>query len=131
MNAAPTEAKLAAAVTSFSAALSAYGAAPGDKGIITLEHDLYQVTVDFAKRILPIATQAKLKVQSIDQCLGDKSPYQNSPPPSNNSTGPGGNPGNGTGNGTGSSGKNAASSVGTKVVMTVSLAVIAAALSAF
>ncbi|KAG0292793.1 chitin deacetylase [Linnemannia gamsii] len=130
LNASPTEAKLAAAVTSFSTALTAYGAAPGDKGIITLEHDLYQVTVDFAKRIIPVATQAKLKIQSIDQCLGDKSPYQNSPPPANNSTG--GNAGNSTSGGnTGNGGKNAASSVGVKVVMTVSLAVIAAALSAF
>lgn len=133
MNASPTEAKLAAAVTAFSASLNAYGAAPGDKGIITLEHDLYQVTVDFAKRIIPVATQAKLKIQSIDQCLGDKSPYQNSPPPANNGTGNGAGAGAGTGNGngTGTGGKNAASTVGAKVVMTVSLAVIAAALSAF
>src|SRR5690348_16083165 len=64
LNAAPTEANLATAVTAFSASLTTYGANPGAKGIITLEHDLYQVTVDFAKRILPVATSAKLKIQS-------------------------------------------------------------------
>ncbi|KAF9294375.1 chitin deacetylase [Linnemannia elongata] len=128
LNAAPTEANLATAVTAFSASLTTYGANPGAKGIITLEHDLYQVTVDFAKRILPVATSAKLKIQSIDDCLGDKLPYQNSKAPANNGT----TGGNGTGTGKPGDGKgNAASSVGSKVVMTVSLAVIAAALSAF
>ncbi|KAH7060355.1 glycoside hydrolase/deacetylase [Linnemannia elongata] len=128
LNAAPTEANLATAVTAFSASLTTYGANPGAKGIITLEHDLTQVTVDFAKRILPVATSAKLKIQSIDDCLGDKLPYQNSKAPANNGT----TGGNGTGTGKPGDGKgNAASSVGAKVVMTVSLAVIAAALSAF
>ncbi|KAF9146240.1 chitin deacetylase, partial [Linnemannia schmuckeri] len=128
LNANPTEANLATAVTAFSSALTSYGSAPGNKGIITLEHDLYQVTVDFAKRILPVATSAKLKIQSIDECLGDKLPYQNSKPPANNGT----TGGNGTGTGKPADNKNnAASSVGAKVVMTVSLAVIAAAISAF
>lgn len=130
MNAAPTEANLAAAVTAFSTSLTAYGANPGAKGIITLEHDLYQVTVDFAKRIIPVATAAKLKIQAIDDCLGDKLPYQNSKAPANNGTA-GGSGGNGTGTGKPGDKGNAASSVGAKIVMTVSLAVIAAALSAF
>ncbi|KAF9119844.1 chitin deacetylase [Mortierella sp. 14UC] len=124
LNAGFTEAKLAAAVTTFSTALTAYGANPGDKGIITLEHDLYPVTVEFAKRILPIATQAKLKVQSIAECLNDASPYQNSPAANATKPGTGGNGGSAGGNKLSGAG-----SVSAKVVLTVSLAVIAAAFS--
>ncbi|KAF9920350.1 chitin deacetylase [Linnemannia zychae] len=122
LNAGFTEAKLAAAVTAFTASLNAYGANPGDKGIITLEHDLYPVTVEFAKRILPVAGQAKLKIQSIAECLNDPLPYQNAKPPANNSTN-GGNKGPETGN----KGTSAASSVGAQAFMTVAVAAIAAA----
>jgi len=125
-----TEAKLAAAVTAFSAKLTAYGANPGPKGIITLEHDLYPVTVEFAKRILPVAIQAKLKIQSIAECLNDPAPYQNAKPPTGSgNTTIGGN--NGTNGGNAAKPGNNAGSVNAKVLMTVAVAVIAAGLSAF
>ncbi|KAG0381188.1 chitin deacetylase [Mortierella sp. AD032] len=125
------EPKLAAAVTTFSTSLTAYGANPGDKGIITLEHDLYPVTVEFAKRILPIATQSKLKIQTIAECM-NAAPYQNSSPATNGTNGgTGGSGGNGGNTGAKPNvGKpNGAGSVSAKVLMTVSMAVIAAALS--
>ncbi|KAG0319734.1 chitin deacetylase [Dissophora globulifera] len=77
LNAGFTEATLSAAVTTMSNTLKTYGANPGAKGIITLEHDLYPVTIEFAKRLIPVAVEAKLKVQSIAECLNDASPYQN------------------------------------------------------
>ncbi|KAF9907781.1 chitin deacetylase [Lobosporangium transversale] len=58
--------------------LMTYGANPGAKGIITLEHDLYPVTIKFAQAIVPVGAQAKLKVTSVADCLGDANPYQNS-----------------------------------------------------
>ncbi|KAF9085661.1 chitin deacetylase [Mortierella sp. GBA35] len=123
LNAAP--ANLDAAVATFTASLNKYAAAPGAKGIITLEHDLYPVTVEMAKRLIPVGVQAKLKIQSIAECLNDAAPYQNAKPPATNNT-------NGTtggnkpaGNGKGSN----AGSVSAKVLMTVAVAVIAAGLS--
>ncbi|KAF9345407.1 chitin deacetylase [Mortierella sp. AD094] len=79
LNAGFTEATLSAAVTIMSNTLITYGANPGTKGIITLEHDLYPVTIEFAKRLVPVATQAKLKIMTVAGCLNDPKPYQNSP----------------------------------------------------
>ncbi|KAF9438418.1 chitin deacetylase [Entomortierella beljakovae] len=89
LNAGFTEATLSAAVTKMATQLTTYGAAPGAKGIITLEHDLYPVTVEFAKRILPVAATAKLNIKTVAQCLNDPNPYQNEAAPGANTTVPG------------------------------------------
>ncbi|KAI1316544.1 chitin deacetylase [Mortierella claussenii] len=87
LNAGFTEATLSAAVTTMKNTLTNYGAKPGTKGVITLEHDLYPVTVEFAKRLIPVGAQAKLKVMSIAECLNDAHPYQNDAlPPNGNIT---------------------------------------------
>ncbi|KAG0198574.1 chitin deacetylase [Mortierella sp. GBA30] len=96
LNATPQDmVKLEAAVTKLSTTLKTYGANPGAKGIITLEHDLYPITVEFAKRLLPVAAEAKLKVMTVAQCLNDASPYQNGAGPQPSGGGP--NPATGTG----------------------------------
>ncbi|KAF9928646.1 chitin deacetylase [Mortierella antarctica] len=78
LNATPTNvALLNEAVNKLKTTLKAYGAAPGAKGIITLEHDLYPVTVKYAELLLPVAVEAKLKVKTVAECLNDASPYQN------------------------------------------------------
>ncbi|KAF9987005.1 chitin deacetylase [Modicella reniformis] len=86
-----TEAQIGTALTKLATTLNTYAANPGTKGIITLQHDLYNVTIDFAKRLFPAIAQAKLKPLTIAQCLNDATPYQNSPsvaPPSTGSKGP-------------------------------------------
>lgn len=67
---------LDAGVTTFTNTLMTYGANPGPKGFITLEHDLYNVTAEFAHRIIPVAAQAKIKAMTVAQCHGDANPYQ-------------------------------------------------------
>ncbi|KAF9308911.1 chitin deacetylase [Podila horticola] len=76
LNAGYTEATLAAGVNTMAAHLTSWGANPANKGIITLEHDLYNVTVNFAKLLIAATKQAKLKPMTVAQCLGDNSPYQ-------------------------------------------------------
>ncbi|KAG0354514.1 chitin deacetylase [Podila minutissima] len=76
LNAKYTEATLAAGVNTMATHLTTWGANPANKGIITLEHDLYNVTVTFAKLLLDATKQAKLKPMTVAQCLGDNSPYQ-------------------------------------------------------
>ncbi|KAF9176909.1 chitin deacetylase [Haplosporangium sp. Z 767] len=127
LNAGYTEATLSAAVTKMATTLKAYGANPGTQGVITLEHDLYPVTVEFAKRLLPVAAEAKLQIQTIAQCLNDANGYQNTPPPA-------------TGNNTGNGGKGpnvvhpnnaaAASSMVSGGLMAAGLAIVGAAIAA-
>jgi len=76
LNAGYTEATLNAGVNTMATHLTTWGANPANKGIITLEHDLYNVTVEFAKRLIAATKQAKLKPMTVAQCLGDASPYQ-------------------------------------------------------
>lgn len=74
-----TEAQIQTALTKMATTLNTYAANPGPKGVITLQHDLYNVTIDFAKRLFPAITQSsqKLKPMTVAQCLGDATPYQN------------------------------------------------------
>ncbi|KAF9428513.1 chitin deacetylase, partial [Podila epigama] len=71
------ETALAAAVAKMSTHMTTYGANPANKGIITLQHDLYPVTIEFAKRLIANSAQFKLKATSVAHCLGDDFPYQN------------------------------------------------------
>ncbi|KAF9111535.1 chitin deacetylase [Mortierella sp. AM989] len=95
LNAGHTNATLAAAVTKMSTTLINYAANPGPKGVITLQHDLYPVTIQFAKLLLPAVAQTNLKAMSVAECLNDASPYQNSPNQNTTSPKPTGPPGTG------------------------------------
>lgn len=79
LNAGYTEASLNAGVNTMATHLTTWGANPANKGIITLEHDLYNVTVEFAKRLIAATKQAKLKPMTVAQCLGDASPVSSRP----------------------------------------------------
>ncbi|KAF9585316.1 chitin deacetylase [Lunasporangiospora selenospora] len=132
-----TPATMAAAVTTFSTTLKTYAAAPGNEGIITLEHDHNPNVVSYGLSLLPAIDNINLKIMSVDQCLGDKQPYQNSP--ANNGTN-GGNGGNG---GTGGKGNDttkpeiirsaAGPSMGRSKILEIAVGVLAfgAALASF
>ncbi|KAG0217791.1 chitin deacetylase [Mortierella sp. GBA43] len=106
LNATPNDvAKLTAAVTTLANTLTTYGANPGAKGVITLQHDLYPVTIDYARRLFPAIAQAKLKPMTVAQCLGDATPYQNGAGPSAPNTPNPSAPGGGAGSSNGTAGK--------------------------
>jgi uncharacterized membrane protein YgcG len=111
LNATPNDvAKLTSAVTTLANTLTAYGANPGAKGVITLQHDLYPVTIDYARRLFPAIAQAKLKPMTVAQCLGDATPYQNGAGPNTpNPSAPSG----GAGSSNGTAGKSTGSNSST------------------
>lgn len=121
-----------AAVTKMATTLNTYATNPGNKGVITLQHDLYNVTIDFAQQLLKQVTsvgEGKLKPMSVADCLGDKTPYQNSPPPSAQpSPGAGGN--GTTGGGKGGKGSSASGLSVSSGMMMAALALVGTAFAA-
>ncbi|KAF9974517.1 chitin deacetylase [Actinomortierella ambigua] len=121
--------KLNQYISTFQAKVNAHA---GPKGIISLQHDLYDVTTEYARQMLGMAAQPgfKFKIKTVADCLGDANGYQGGVPP----TVPGGGNNNGTtgGNDTGKGtnpkvpgGKNAAGALEFSL-MTVGSAVLVA-----
>ncbi|KAF9910502.1 chitin deacetylase [Linnemannia zychae] len=68
-----TEAKV---IETFTKSLDAYVASNKTKGFYCLEHDLNEMTVGAAQKLIPLGVARKINIGSVAQCESDAMPYQ-------------------------------------------------------
>ncbi|KAF9155820.1 chitin deacetylase [Linnemannia schmuckeri] len=63
-------------IATFTKSLDAYVASNKTKGFYCLEHDLNDLTVGVAQKLIPLGTARKINIASVAQCESDPQPYQ-------------------------------------------------------
>jgi peptidoglycan/xylan/chitin deacetylase (PgdA/CDA1 family) len=63
-------------IATFTKSLDAYVASNKTKGFYCLEHDLNDLTVGAAQKLIPLGTARNINIASVAQCEGDSQPYQ-------------------------------------------------------